>query len=66
LSIADEDNKDNKDSEAPLFSCCHNGRPIELHTHVAAEHVLYHIGWHAFSANGSHNMQLMPDTAVMV
>jgi hypothetical protein len=29
-SIADEDDEDNEDSEAPLFSCRHNGRPIDM------------------------------------
>jgi hypothetical protein len=62
-NVADQDDEDNEDSEASLFSCHHNGRPIELHTHDFAEHVLYHVGWDAFSANGSHNMQLTPDTA---
>jgi hypothetical protein len=62
-SVADEDDEDNEGSEASLFSCHHNGRPIELHAHDFAEHVLYHVGWDAFSANGSHNMQLTPDTA---
>jgi len=39
------------------------GRPVELHTHAVAEHVLYHIGWDAFTGNGSHNMHLTPDAA---
>ena len=34
------------------------GRPIELHTHTFAEHVLYRISWEAFTTKGSHNMQL--------
>ena len=29
-STADEDDEDNEDSEAPLFSCRHNGRPIDM------------------------------------
>jgi hypothetical protein len=29
-----------------------------LHTHTFAEHVLYRIGWEAFTTKGSHNMQL--------
>jgi hypothetical protein len=48
---------------APLFSCRHNGRPIEIHTHASAEHVVYHIGWNAFTSQGSNHLQLTSDAA---
>jgi len=54
---------DNKNIKAPLFTCQHNGRPIELHAHALAEDVIYHIGWEAFTTKGSHNLHLTDDAA---
>jgi hypothetical protein len=62
-SQIEDDDGDDGDIEAPLFTCRHNGRPIELHTHAFAEHVIYHISWEAFTTKGSHNLHLTEDAA---
>ena len=52
-----------KPNLSPLFSCRHNGRSYELHTHAFAEHVIYLIGWNAFTSQGSTNLQLTSDAS---
>ena len=36
------------DTGAPLFSCHHCTSQIELHTHILADHIIYHLGWTPF------------------
>ena len=57
------DDSDDENIEAPLFTCQHNGLPIELHAHALVEDVIYHIGWEAFTTKGSHNLHLTNDAA---
>ena len=58
-----DDEDEDTATETPLFSCQHGGCQTELHTHAFAEHVIYHIGWEAFTTKGSHNLHLTEDAA---
>jgi hypothetical protein len=62
-SQIEDNNGDDGDIEAPLFTCRQNCCPIELHTHAFAKHVIYHISWEAFTTKGSHNLHLTEDAA---
>ena len=48
------------DMEAPLFSCRHRTLQVELHTHVLAEDVVYHLGWSAFIDSTRSQRGLLP------
>ena len=48
------------DTEAPLFSCHHRTSQIELHTHVLADHIIYHLGWTAFVELTQSQCELLP------
>lgn len=61
-SNGDDDGDTNMaaDTEAPLFSCRHRSSQIELHTHVLADDVIYHLGWTAFVESTRSQRELLP------
>lgn len=52
-----------EDANVPLFSCQHNDRPVELHAHAVAKHVIYHTGWNAFVSKDVQHYQLTSEAA---
>ncbi|TFY51504.1 hypothetical protein EVG20_g10971 [Dentipellis fragilis] len=45
---------------APIFSCHHPGHKAELHTHVKAAHLVYHLGLYALAKDDHGDMRLTP------
>jgi len=49
-----DDDNDNDGTVVPLFSCQHTSHQCKLHLYAFTEDVIYHLGWSAFVAHGSH------------